>query len=61
MSITAAKPVTTPIPVQPDATEQDLIPPTRTTYSGRVEIGEDLMVIAVGEQVEVRRPARSSP
>jgi ribonuclease Z len=47
--------------VMPDTTEQDLIPPTRKMYSGPVEIGEDLMVILVGEKVEVRRPARSSP
>jgi len=47
--------------VQPDATEQDLIPQTRMTYSGPVEVGEDLMVIVVGDQVVVRRPTRSSP
>jgi ribonuclease Z len=47
--------------VQPEASEQDLIPPTRRTYSGAVEVGEDLMVILVGEKIEVRRPARSSP
>ena len=47
--------------VMPDTTEQDLIPPTRKMYSGPVEIGEDLMVILVGETVEVRRPVRSSP
>ena len=47
--------------VLPTATEQDLIPPTRKTYSGPLELGEDLMVIAVGEKVEVRRPSRSSP
>src|SRR5207245_5571381 len=35
--------------VQPDASEQDLIPPTRKNYAGRVEVGEDLMVIEVGE------------
>jgi len=29
---------------------------TRRTYSGRVEQGEDLMVIDVGEEVVVRRP-----
>jgi ribonuclease Z len=45
----------------PTATEQDLIPPTRKTYSGPLEIGEDLLVITVGEKVEVRRPGRSSP
>lgn len=46
--------------VLPSATEQDLIPPTRKTYSGPVEVGEDLMVIEVGEKIEVRRPGRSS-
>lgn len=45
----------------PSATEQDLIPPTRTTYSGALEVGEDLMVIEVGDKIEVRRPARSLP
>jgi ribonuclease Z len=47
--------------VLPNATEQDLMPPTRQTYAGPVELGEDLLVIDVGEQIEVRRPARSSP
>jgi ribonuclease Z len=42
--------------VLPNATEEDLIPPTRKTYSGPVELGEDLMVILVGEKVEIRRP-----
>ena len=28
--------------IQPLATEQDIIPPTRKTYNGRVELGEDL-------------------
>ena len=45
----------------PTATEQDVIPPTRKTYAGPLELGEDLMVIAVGEKIEVRRPAPSSP
>jgi ribonuclease Z len=43
--------------VQADASEQDLLPPTRRTYSGAVEVGEDLMVILVGETVQVRRPS----
>jgi ribonuclease Z len=47
--------------VQPDAAEQDLIPPTRRSYSGPVEVGEDLMVVVVGEKIEIRRPTRSSP
>ena len=42
--------------VLPNATEQDLIPPTRKSYSGPLELGEDLMVIEVGDKVEVRRP-----
>ena len=46
--------------VPPDATEQELLPPTRKIYSGAVELGEDLMVILVGEKVEVHRPARPS-
>lgn len=44
----------------PNATEQDLLPATRKTYSGPLQIGEDLMVIDVGEKIDVRRPARSS-
>lgn len=44
--------------VLPNATEQDLIPPTRKTYAGPLELGEDLMVIELGERVEVRRSAR---
>lgn len=46
--------------VQPDASEEDLIPPTRKHYAGRVEVGEDLMVIEVAEKIEVRRAARPS-
>ena len=45
----------------PSATDQDLLPPTRKTYGGRLEAGEDLMVIEVGEKIETRKPARSSP
>jgi ribonuclease Z len=47
--------------VPPMATEQDLIPQTRKTYTGPLEVGEDLMVIEVGEKIEVRRPTRTSP
>ena len=47
--------------VLPTATEQDLIPATRKTYSGPLELGEDLMVIEVGDKIEVRRPSHSSP
>lgn len=45
----------------PTATAEELIAPTRKTYTGPLEIGEDLMVIEVGEKITVRRPARSSP
>jgi len=42
--------------VLPSATEQDIIPLVRKTYTGAVELGEDLMVIVVGEKIEVHRP-----
>jgi ribonuclease Z len=45
----------------PSATEQDLIPATRKTYAGPLELGEDLMVIDAGETIGVRRPSRSGP
>ena len=45
----------------PTAANQDLLLPTRKTYAGPLELGEDLMVIEVGEKIEVRKPARSSP
>src|SRR5262245_37396939 len=31
-----------------------IIPLTRSTYAGRVEVGEDLMMFVIGERVEVR-------
>jgi len=45
----------------PSATEQDLLPATRKTYAGPLQLGEDLMSITVGETVEVHRPALSKP
>lgn len=36
----------------------DLIPLTRKTYSGPLEVGEDLMSIEIGEKVVVHRPPR---
>lgn len=39
------------------ATDQDLIPGTRREYSGRLEIGVDLMTIAIGDSIEVKRPS----
>ncbi len=44
----------------PTALEQDLLPPTRRTYAGPLELGEDLMVIEVGDRINVRRPAAGS-
>jgi ribonuclease Z len=37
------------------ATEKDLIPATRKTYAGPLEVGEDLMVIDIGDTVGVHR------
>lgn len=47
--------------VLPTANAEDLIPATRKTYSGPLEVGVDLMQIDVGERIEVRRPSHSSP
>jgi len=44
----------------PSATEEDLVPATRKTYAGQLELGEDLMVIDIGETVRVRKPPGSS-
>ena len=41
------------IPV--NATAEDIIPPTRKTYTGPLEVGEDLMVINIGDEVTVVR------
>ena len=41
--------------VLPTATEDDLIPQTRKTYSGPLVLGEDLMVITVGERTAVEK------
>ena len=45
---------------RPSATEAEVIAPTRKTYGGPLELGEDLMVIEIGETVSVRRPAPAS-
>lgn len=42
--------------VQPDATEQEMLSGVRRTYAGPVEIGEDLMVIEVGDEIRIHRP-----
>ncbi len=41
------------IPV--NATAEEIIPPTRKTYTGPLELGEDLMVINIGDEVTVVR------
>jgi len=41
--------------VPPDV--PDVLPHTRKTYSGPLEVGEDLMTIEIGEQVRVQRPS----
>ncbi|HYK87150.1 MAG TPA: MBL fold metallo-hydrolase [Acidobacteriota bacterium] len=40
-----------PSPAQPD----DLIPPTRKTYQGRLAVGYDLMLLTIGADVEISR------
>lgn len=42
------------------ATEQDLLPPTRKSYQRPVVVGEDLMVIDVGEKIVVHHFGRAS-
>jgi len=43
------------------AEEEEVLGPPRRTYQGPLELGKDLMTIEVGEQLTVKRPARSSP
>jgi ribonuclease Z len=40
----------------PPASVDELIEETRQTYTGPLEVGEDLMSFEVGETVRVRRP-----
>ena len=42
-------------PTIPPANINDLITRTRTFYNGKLEIGEDLMIIEVGEKITVRK------
>jgi hypothetical protein len=35
------------------ATAEDLIGPTRAFYDGPLEVGHDLMMITIGERIEV--------
>jgi ribonuclease Z len=36
-------------------TDQELVTMTRETYRGPLEVGEDLMAIAIGDRVTVQR------
>jgi ribonuclease Z len=42
--------------VPPDV--PDVVPHTRKTYDGPLEVGEDLMSIEIGDKIVVKRPAR---
>lgn len=42
-----------------DATPEDLITATRTTYTGPLEVGEDLMRIEIGEDLKISRSMSS--
>jgi ribonuclease Z len=42
--------------VPPDV--PDVVPHTRKTYSGPLEVGEDLMIIEIGNQILVQRPKK---
>ena len=42
--------------VPPDV--PDVIPHTRKTYAGPLEVGEDLMSIEIGDKIEVHLPSR---
>jgi hypothetical protein len=44
-----------------DVTDQQIIALTQKTYSGRLEMGEDLMTIDIGPEIKVRRPSDRSP
>lgn len=33
----------------------DLVPPTRTTYKGPRQVGYDLMMVVIGERIEVSK------
>jgi ribonuclease Z len=45
----------------PPPTIEDIVAETRTTYSGPLVVGEDLMAFEIGETVSVRRFPPSSP
>ena len=48
-------------PAFPAPAVTELVPRTRTTYDGPLEVGEDLMAIEIGREIRVRRGAPSKP
>jgi ribonuclease Z len=46
-------------PAATAVTLQDLVSMTRQTYSGPLEVGEDLLAIVIGDRIEINRPASS--
>jgi ribonuclease Z len=48
-------------PAFPAPAVTELVPRTRSTYSGPLEVGEDLMAIEIGREVRVRRGAPPRP
>jgi ribonuclease Z len=45
--------------VLPTATKEEIVDATRKTYSGPLEVGEDLMMITVGPDVRVQRSTQT--
>jgi ribonuclease Z len=48
-------------PAFPAPAVTELVPRTRTTYDGPLEIGEDLMAIEIGSEIRVQRGAPAKP
>jgi len=43
------------------ATEKDIVPPTRKTYSGPLAVGYDLMSISIGKKIRIEKRVGSGP
>lgn len=48
-------------PAFPPPAVTELVPRTRSTYDGPLEVGEDLMAIEIGREIRVRRGAPPKP
>jgi ribonuclease Z len=48
-------------PAFPAPTAAELVPRTRSTYRGPLELGEDLMTIEIGRDIRVRRGEPPKP